>query len=347
MSERILEVRDLAVSFDTYAGEVQAVRGIHFHLDRGETLAIVGESGCGKSVTVQTIMKLLPSPPARIKSGSILYQGEELVGKSDKEMENYRGKEFSMIFQDSMTSLNPTMRVGKQLCEGIRKHQRIGAEEAKAVAVNMLREVGLPNPEKAFRQYPHTLSGGMRQRVMIAMAIACSPKILFADEPTTALDVTMQAQILDLMNQLKADTGAAIILITHDLGVVAQMADRISVMYAGEIVESGTAAEIFYNPCHPYTWGLLGSMPSIAGSSRQAKEELLSIPGTPPDLFAPPAGCAFAARCSYCMKACLKADPPEFTADDGHMARCWLLDGRAAPVTPPVGRKAPAGKEGA
>ena len=343
MSEHLLEVRDLAVSFDTYAGEVQAVRGIGYYLDKGETLSIVGESGCGKSVSCQTIMKLLPSPPARIKSGSILYKGEELVTKTDKEMEAYRGKEFSMVFQDSMTSLNPTMRVGRQLCEGIIKHQKVSREKAKKIAIEMLRQVGLPNPEKTYMRYPHTLSGGMRQRVMIAIAIACNPQILFADEPTTALDVTMQAQILDLMNGLKRKLGTAIILITHDLGVVAQMADRIAVMYAGRIVESGTADEIFYNPKHPYTWGLLGSMPSVEQSSREAKSELMSIPGTPPDLFAPPKGCAFAARCNYCMGACLKEDAPEFKADDGHAVHCWLLDPRAPKVTPPVGQKA--GKE--
>lgn len=343
MSEHLLEVRDLAVSFDTYAGEVQAVRGISYYLDKGETLSIVGESGCGKSVSCQTIMKLLPSPPARIKSGSILYKGEELVTKTDKEMEAYRGKEFSMVFQDSMTSLNPTMRVGRQLCEGIIKHQKVSREKAKEIAIEMLRQVGLPNPEKTYMRYPHTLSGGMRQRVMIAIAIACNPQILFADEPTTALDVTMQAQILDLMNGLKQKLGTAIILITHDLGVVAQMADRIAVMYAGRIVESGTADEIFYNPKHPYTWGLLGSMPSVEQSSREAKSELMSIPGTPPDLFAPPKGCAFAARCNYCMGACLKEDAPEFKADDGHAVHCWLLDPRAPKVIPPIGQKA--GKE--
>ena len=343
MSEHLLEVRDLAVSFDTYAGEVQAVRGISYYLDKGETLSIVGESGCGKSVSCQTIMKLLPSPPARIKSGSILYKGEELVTKTDKEMEAYRGKEFSMVFQDSMTSLNPTMRVGRQLCEGIIKHQKVSREKAKEIAIEMLRQVGLPNPEKTYMRYPHTLSGGMRQRVMIAIAIACNPQILFADEPTTALDVTMQAQILDLMNGLKQKLGTAIILITHDLGVVAQMADRIAVMYAGRIVESGTSDEIFYNPKHPYTWGLLGSMPSVEQSSREAKSELMSIPGTPPDLFAPPKGCAFAARCNYCMGACLKEDAPEFKADDGHAVHCWLLDPRAPKVIPPVGQKA--GKE--
>ena len=345
MKQPILEIKDLAVSFDTYAGEVQAVRGVSFSLSPGETLAIVGESGCGKSVSMQTIMGLLPSPPSRIKSGQILYEGVDLVTKTDKEMEAYRGKEFSMVFQDSMTSLNPTMRVGRQICEGIIKHQHVSRAKAKEIAIDMLRKVGLPNPEQCYRRYPHTMSGGMRQRVMIAMALCCHPKILFADEPTTALDVTMQAQILDLMNNLKKTTGTAIVLVTHDLGVVAQMADRISVMYAGKIVESGTADQIFYNPRHPYTWGLLGSMPSVAQSSNNAKSELMSIPGSPPDLFAPPKGCAFAARCPYAMTACQKVDADIFTADDGHMVRCWLMDSRAPAVTPPVGRHSSQKKE--
>ena len=237
MTNHLLDVQDLRVSFDTHAGEVQAVRGVSFWLDQGETLSIVGESGCGKSVTVQTIMKLLPSPPSRIKEGTILYQGEDITHLSDKAMENYRGKEFSMIFQDSMTSLNPTMRVGRQMCEGILRHQKVSREEARRIAVDLLGQVGLPNPEQVYRRYPHTMSGGQRQRVMIAMAVACNPKILFADEPTTALDVTMQAQILDLMNGLKAKLGTSILLITHDLGVVAKMADRIAVMYAGKVVE--------------------------------------------------------------------------------------------------------------
>lgn len=334
MEEHLLTVRDLRVSFDTYAGEVQAVRGVSFYLDEGETLAIVGESGCGKSVTIQTIMKLLPTPPSRIKEGSICYQGKELTTLSDKEMEEYRGKEFSMIFQDSMTSLNPTMRVGKQMIEGILCHQKISREEAKKRAVELLGKVGLPNPELVYRRYPHTMSGGQRQRVMIAMAMACNPKILFADEPTTALDVTMQAQILDLMNQLKKELGTSILLITHDLGVVAKMADRIAVMYAGKVVEYGDARQIFYNPCHPYTWGLLGAMPNLI---QDVKSELYAIPGTPPDLYAPPEGCAFAARCPYAMGACLKLDPEEYVCSDGHVSRCWLMDERAEEVTPPDG----------
>ena len=334
MSEHLLDVRDLRVSFDTHAGEVQAVRGVSFWLDRKETLAIVGESGCGKSVTVQTIMKLLPEPPARLKEGTILYQGRDITGLSDKEMEEYRGKEFSMIFQDSMTSLNPTMRVGRQMCEGILRHQRMSRAQAEQAAVELLGQVGLPNPEQAFRRYPHTMSGGQRQRVMIAMAIACNPKILFADEPTTALDVTMQAQILDLMNGLKERLGTSILLITHDLGVVAKMADRIAVMYAGKVVEYGSARQVFYQPCHPYTWGLLGAMPNLI---QDVKSELYAIPGTPPDLYAPPQGCAFAARCPYAMEACLKEDAPRFDCGGGHGAQCWLLDRRAPDVTPPEG----------
>lgn len=338
MSTKLLEVNDLKVSFDTYAGEVQAVRGVSFYLEEGETLAIVGESGCGKSVSMQTIMQLLPSPPSRVKSGSVSYRGEEMLTKTNKEMESYRGKEFAMIFQDSMTSLNPTMRIGKQMCEGIVKHQKVDKKQAKEIAITMLREVGLPNPEQIYDRYPHTMSGGQRQRVMIAMAIACQPSILFADEPTTALDVTMQAQILDIMNTLKKTHNTAIILVTHDLGVVARMADRVAVMYAGKVVEEGTVREIFYDSKHPYTWGLLASMPTM---QQERKSELISIDGTPPDLFAPPQGCAFAARCEYCMEACLKEDAPEFACGGGHKANCWLLDPRAADVLPPsvVSRK--------
>ena len=261
--EKLLEVKDLQVSFNVYNGEVRAVRGVSFDLYPGETLSIVGESGCGKSVSMQTIMGLIPMPPAQIKGGSIRYKGEEILSKTDAEMEKYRGKEFAMVFQDSMTSLNPTMKVGRQLCEGILKHQKVSKDEAKHIAVDMLRKVGLPNPEQTFGRYPHTLSGGQRQRVMIAMAIACHPAILFADEPTTALDVTMQAQILDLIRSLQAQMGTAVILVTHDLGVVAKMADRIAVMYAGQIVETGTADQVFYNACHPYTWGLMDAMPNL------------------------------------------------------------------------------------
>lgn len=248
MSDHLLNVEGLRVSFETYAGEVQAVRGVSFYLDGGETLAIVGESGCGKSVTVQTIMRLNPEPPAAVKGGSILYKGEELTKKTDKQMRAYRGKEFSMIFQDAMTSLNPVSRIGRQMVEAIRVHETIRYEDAKKRAIEMLGKVGLSNPETVYRRYPHTLSGGQRQRVMIAMALCCHPSILLADEPTTALDVTTQAQILELMKDIQKETGCGIILITHNLGVVARMADRVGVMYAGQMVEKGTLDDIFYHP---------------------------------------------------------------------------------------------------
>lgn len=334
MKEHLLDVRDLRVSFDTFAGEVQAVRGISLYLDKGETLAIVGESGCGKSVSMQTIMKLLPSPPVRVKSGEIHYEGRNIAAWSDKQMEKLRGSELAMIFQDSMTSLNPTLRVGKQMCEGIVCHQKVSKAVAKKIAVDMLAQVGLPDPEKTFYRYPHTMSGGQRQRVMIAMALSCDPKILIADEPTTALDVTMQAQILEIMKQLQKSHGTAIILITHDLGVVAKMADRIAVMYAGEIMESGRAGQVFYEPSHPYTWGLLGAMPNML---QNRCTDLYTIPGTPPDLYAPPVGCPFAARCAYAMECCLKLEPQTYDCGNDHSCRCWLMDARAPEVSRPVG----------
>lgn len=330
MKEHLLDVRDLRVSFMTYAGEVQAVRGISLYLDKGETLAIVGESGCGKSVSMQTILKLLPSPPVRVKTGEIVYDGRDITTWSDKQMEALRGSEVAMIFQDSMTSLNPTLRVGKQMCESIVCHQKVSRAEAKKIAIEMLAQVGLPDPEKTFNRYPHTMSGGQRQRVMIAMALSCNPKILIADEPTTALDVTMQAQILEIMKRLQTSHGTAIILITHDLGVVAKMADRIAVMYAGEIMESGQADQVFYQPSHPYTWGLLGSMPNMF---RERDADLYTIPGTPPDLYAPPVGCPFAVRCAYAMECCLKEEPKVYECEDGHFSRCWLLDARAPEIS--------------
>ena len=260
---------------------------------------------------------------------------EELTAKTDKQMRAYRGKEFAMIFQDAMTSLNPVSRIGRQMSEAIRVHEHVSREEAKKRAIEMLGKVGLSNPETVYRRYPHTLSGGQRQRVMIAMALCCHPSILLADEPTTALDVTTQAQILKLMQDIQKETGCGIILITHNLGVVARMANRVAVMYAGQMVEKGTLDDIFYHPKHPYTWGLLGSMPDM---QQRADTRLLSIPGSPPDLFAPPKGCGFAARCPYCMEVCLEHDPGETMVADGHTARCWLLDERAGNrVLPPVG----------
>lgn len=333
MENILLDVRDLTVSFDTYAGEVQAVRGATFHVKKGETLAIVGESGCGKSVTAQTIMQLIPMPPGRIKKGNIFFEGKDLAKLTDRQMEEVRGKDISMIFQDPMTSLNPTMRVGKQIMEGLMKHQKMNKAEAKERAIEMLRLVGMPTPEKRFEQYPHEFSGGMRQRAMIAIALACNPKLLIADEPTTALDVTIQAQIMELMQELQKKLNTSIILITHDLGVVAKVADRIAVMYAGVIIESGTADEIFHNPQHPYTWGLLKSVPRL---DLGQKERLVPIDGTPPDLFAPPKGCPFADRCEYAMKICKKNYPEKTNINNTHYVHCWLQHSYAPKVKNPI-----------
>lgn len=322
MSDRVLDIRDLYVSFDTYAGEVQAVRGVSYHVDKGEVLAIVGESGCGKSVTAQTIMKLNPMPPARIKSGELTLDGIDIVNASEENMQKIRGKEVSMIFQDPMTCLNPTMPVGKQIVEAIKHHQKLDKKEAEEKAIEMLKKVQIPNAEERAKQYPHQFSGGMRQRAMIAMALSCNPKLLIADEPTTALDVTIQAQIIDLLAEIRKELDTAIILITHDLGVVASLADRISVMYAGKVVESGTSKDIFYNPSHPYTIALLNSLPK---HDTNKEDTLVSIPGTPPDLLNPPKGCAFASRCEKCMKICKEKQPPLFKLGNGHESSCWLL----------------------
>lgn len=320
-NNRLLDVKDLRVSFDTYAGEVQAVRGVSFHLDQGEVLALVGESGCGKSVTAQTLMKLNPMPPARIKTGSILLDGEEIITKREREMQQIRGCKIAMIFQDPMTSLNPTMTIGKQIAESILLHQEISKKLAMEKVYSLLDMVRIPNAKKRAHQYPHEFSGGMRQRAMIAMALACSPELLIADEPTTALDVTIQAQILDLMKDLQTETGAALILITHDLGVVASMAHRVAVMYAGKIVEIGPVDEIFYRPQHPYTWGLLEARPRL---DHDRSQHLTSIEGTPPDLLMPPVGCGFADRCKHCMKVCRENLPMEYDLGGGHLVACWL-----------------------
>lgn len=320
--ENILEIKDLQVSFHTYGGEVKAVRGVNFKVKRGETIAIVGESGCGKSVTAQTIMRLIPIPPGEIKEGgSILFNGEELTSKSDRQMENIRGKEMGMIFQDPMTSLNPTMKVGRQITEGLMKHQKMTRNQANERAIEMFRLVGIPQPESRVDQYPHEFSGGMRQRTMIAIALACNPNLLIADEPTTALDVTIQAQILELMKDIQKKMGTSIILITHDLGVVADMCDRIVVMYAGKVVETGTLDEIFYRPQHPYTKGLLKSVPRL---DTNKNDELTPIFGTPPDLLNPPKGCAFCARCESAMKICQDNDPIIEKVEGNHEAACWL-----------------------
>ena len=318
----VLKIENLHVSFDTYAGEVHAVRGVSLHVGEGEVLAIVGESGCGKSVTAQTIMKLNPMPPARIKEGSIDLCGEDIVAANEKKMQDIRGRLVSMIFQDPMTCLNPTMKVGKQLTEAICQHRKLSKDEAKKEAVRLLEMVQIPNAAERAEQYPHEFSGGMRQRARIAMAMSCEPKLLIADEPTTALDVTIQAQIMQLMAKVREGTGTAIILITHDLGVVANLADRVAVMYAGKIVETGTAEDIFYRPKHPYTQALLKSLPTVETSR---EEKLVSIAGTPPDLFMPPKGCEFASRCEHCMKVCKKHVPPTYEVGAGHKAACWRL----------------------
>lgn len=327
---KLLEVKNLRVSYHTYAGEVQAVRGVSFNLNKGETLAIVGESGCGKSVTSKTIMGLISTPPGEIKEGSeIIFNGKDLLKYSEKEWQKYRGKEASMIFQDPMTSLNPTMRVGDQIAESLTLHRGLSKADALKEAARMLQIVNIPNANERIKQYPHEFSGGMRQRVMIAMALSCSPQLLIADEPTTALDVTIQAQIIDLLKDVQLKFGTAIIMITHDLGVVAGMAQKIAVMYAGTIIEKGFVDEIFDNTKHPYTMALLNAVPRL---DLKRKEKLISIPGTPPDLLAPPEGCAFASRCIYCMKIC-KIKPPVITQiSDTHEVSCWLQHPQAVKI---------------
>ena len=336
--ETILEVKDLQVSFKVRGGEVQAVRGVSFDVKKGEAVAIVGESGCGKSVTAQTIMRLIPNPPGVIKNGSVRFKGDDLTKKTEKEMEAIRGKDIGMIFQDPMTSLNPTLTIGRQITEGLIKHQKMTKDAAKARAIEILQLVGIPNPEARFSQYPHEFSGGMRQRAMIAIALACNPALLIADEPTTALDVTIQAQILALMKDLQTRLNTSIILITHDLGVVADMCDRVIVMYAGKVVESGTKWEVFKNPKHPYTKGLLRSVPRL---DQKKDEELIPIIGTPPDLIKPPAGCAFCARCDEAMEICKTRDVDMTEISPSHKAACWLLHPMAEQV------QVAAGKEGA
>ena len=334
--EKLLEVKNLCVNFGTYGGEVKAVRGVTFDLHKGETLAIVGESGSGKSVACKTIMRILSSN-GYIKDGEILFDGKDLTKISEKDMEKVRGKDIAMIFQDPMTSLNPTMTIGKQIMEPIIKHQGFSKEDARKRAIELIELVGISDAEKRFKQYPHQFSGGMRQRIVIAISLACNPKVLIADEPTTALDVTIQAQILELIKDLQEKTGVAVIFITHDLGVVANMADRVAVMYAGKIIEYGTSDDIFYDPKHPYTWGLLGSMPTLDIGDN----DLYNIPGTPPDLMDPPKGDAFALRSAYAMKIDHLAEPPMFKVSDTHYAATWLLHPLAPKIERPVnvGRK--------
>lgn len=332
---RLLEVKDLRTSFTTHIGDVHAVRGVSFHLDKGEAIGIVGESGCGKSVTMMSIMRLL-SDNGKIAGGEIVFDGKDISKADESAMESIRGNDIGMIFQDPMTSLNPVFTVGDQLIEPLIKHKKISKKEAREVACKMLGLVGIPSPEKRMKQYPHEFSGGMRQRVMIAMSLVCEPKLIIADEPTTALDVTIQAQILDLMKDLKDKLNTSIILITHDLGVVADLCSRINVMYGGIVVETGSDEDIFYRGKHPYTWGLLNSVPN---PKSDVKEKLKPIEGQPPDLLKPPVGCPFAARCDYAMRICLEKQPPLFEVGDGHKTACWLCHENAPKVESPVGRE--------
>ena len=335
----LLEVADLRVEFATYGGTVHAVRGVSFSLERGKTLAIVGESGCGKSVTVQSIMGLIPMPPGRIVSGSAKLGGHEVLHDQRIDGKDVRGRLVGMIFQDPMTSLNPTMTIGDQIAETLQVHRGYSHRRALARAVELIDMTRIPDAAKRARQYPFEFSGGMLQRSMIAMSLACEPSILIADEPTTALDVTIQAQILDLMSDLQRDTGMAIVLITHDLGVVARMADDVLVMYAGEVVERGDVDSVFYRSAHPYTLGLRAAMPSNRDDSVQ---ELTPIDGSPPDLFAPPAGCGYFARCPHAMKVCENDNPTAFALADGHESRCWLHHPECDQDGGEVHRRAPA-----
>ena len=321
MTKSLFEVSNLQVEFTTYGGIVHAVRGASFHVNRGETLAIVGESGCGKSVAVQSVMGLIPVPPGRIVSGEALLDGHNIIDNHVIDGKDIRGNKVGMIFQDPMTSLNPTMTIGNQIAEPLKLHRNMSSPEAKRRAIELLEMSKIPEAAKRARQYPFEFSGGMLQRAMIAMAIACEPVLLIADEPTTALDVTIQAQILDLIKDLQQEVGMGLILITHDLGVVARVADRVVVMYAGEILESGSVDEIFFEPSHPYTEGLLSAMPTNRPNEIQ---KLMPIPGSPPDLFAPPRGCGYAARCPHTMEACLGHRPNEFSISQSHFSKCWL-----------------------
>lgn len=321
MSKKLLEVKDLKVSFFTPAGEVKAVDGISYEIHENEVMGVVGESGSGKSVEAYTIMGLLANP-GKVVGGSITFDGEDVLAYTEEQRRDFRGQKVGMIFQNPMTCLNPVYTIGDQLMEALRCHDKsISKEDARARAVEMLELVGINNADKRVDQYPHEFSGGMRQRAMIAMAMICHPKLLIADEPTTALDVTIQAQILDLMKDLQKKTGMAIIFITHNLGVVAEICDRVSVMYAGHIMEQGKVDDIFYNPAHPYTKGLLRSMPNL---DEEEKVRLIPIEGTPVDLLDPPKGCSFGPRCEHCMKVCLTKKPPLVEVGDGHISACWL-----------------------
>lgn len=333
--ENLLEVKNLSVSFDSPAGEIQAVRDVSFSLKKGEVLAVVGESGCGKSVLCKSIMKLLPSS-ARIKEGKILVRGCDITNYREQDMQKIRGKLFSMVFQDPMTSLNPSMKIGPQIAEAVLVHnKKMSAEKVHQRVIELMELVGIDRPEERYHLYPYNFSGGMRQRSVMAIALASDPDILFADEPTTALDVTIQAQILDLLREVQEKLGTATILVSHDLGVVARAADRVAVMYAGKIVEIGTAEEVYYDPRHPYTWGLMRSLPAFS----KGKDSLYTIPGMPPTLINPPKGDAYAPRNEYALGIDYEEMPPMFKITDTHYAATWLLDERAPKIIPPVGGK--------
>lgn len=330
MSNIQLDVRNLSVSFSTQAGKVHAVRDVSFSLHKGETLAIVGESGSGKTVTCRTLMRLL-SKNASIEGGEILLEGTDLLKVSERNMRHIRGNDIAMVFQDPMTSLDPTMKIGRQIEEVITLHKKVKRTEARRRMLELLQLVGIEDPGRRSRQYPHEFSGGQRQRIVISIVLACNPKVLIADEPTTALDVTMQAQIIDLLKSLQKKINTSIIFITHDLGVVANVADRVAVMYGGKIIEIGRADEIFYDPRHPYTWGLLNSMPTLDTNT----PSLYTIPGAPPNLLKPPAGDAFAPRNEYALAVDERYEPPMFQISDTHYAATWLLDPRSPKIEPP------------
>ncbi|CAN5547104.1 MAG: ABC transporter ATP-binding protein [Chloroflexia bacterium] len=321
--EPLLDVKNLKTQFFTQDGVVRAVDDVSFDILPGETLGIVGESGCGKSITAMSIMRLIPSPPGKIVQGEILFKGEDIITMSDEEIRHIRGNEIAMIFQDPMTSLNPVLSINRQLGETLELHMGMNKSQARRRSIELLEMVGIPNAEERVNQYPHQFSGGMRQRVMIAMALSCNPSLLIADEPTTALDVTIQAQILDLMKTLQAEHNTAVMLITHDLGVVAGMSDRINVMYAGHVVETATAEELFANPRHPYTVGLLNSIPRL---DSEVREKLDPIRGLPPDLIDLPDLCPFVPRCDYAREKCEQQNPPLLDVAPGHRSACWFWE---------------------
>jgi len=326
LKESLLIIRGLKTHFKTDEGTIQAVDGIEFFIDKGETLGLVGESGCGKSVTALSILRLIPQPPGEIVEGEITWEGKNLLELKNHQMRGLRGKDISMILQDPMTNLNPVFPIGEQIAEAIRLHGNAKRREARTRAVDMLNMVGIPSPRQRVKEYPHQLSGGMRQRVMIAMALSCNPRLLIADEPTTALDVTIQAQILELMAKLKKDLGMAILLITHDLGIVAETAQRVIVMYAGKIVEEAEVHDLFGRPEHPYTRGLLHSIPRFDRAEKEERK-LAAIPGVVPNMLHLPKGCRFSPRCKHAMDICKEEEPPIFKTEPDHKVRCWLVEG--------------------